>query len=133
MLESEPKPEWDSFALKTGYVKIMQWLATPMRPRDRREIEGEWALRVRDMQLSADFIESIDAARHFLLREARKPSSEPISRPCLMTARPTRPTRRRRQCNSGSPEMHPSPSSSARHPMVILSAKHSLDNSSSAP
>jgi hypothetical protein len=71
-LKTEPNPEWDLFALKLGYLGIMRSLERPMDPLLQQEIEGERTFRLGDMQLSADIIESIEAARHFLLREPER-------------------------------------------------------------
>jgi hypothetical protein len=72
VLGAEPKPEWDSVALKTGYLEIMRWIEQPIRPLDRQHIEGEWTVRLGDMQLPADLVESIEAARRSLLREPER-------------------------------------------------------------
>ena len=72
VLSAEPKPEWDSFALKTGYLEIMRWFEQPVPPRDRQAIEGEWNVRLGDMQLPADVVESIEAARRSLVREPER-------------------------------------------------------------
>lgn len=70
--KTEPKPDGDSFALKSIYIEIMQFLERPMDPRSQQEIEGEWTVRLGDMQLSAEIIESIEASRRFLLREPER-------------------------------------------------------------
>jgi hypothetical protein len=72
VLKAEPKPEWDSYTLKVRYLETMRSLDRPMDPYQRREIEGEWTYRLGDMQVSADIIESIEAARRFLLREPER-------------------------------------------------------------
>jgi hypothetical protein len=72
VLKTEPRPEWDSFALKIGYLEIMRSLEEPMDPITQQEIEGERTYRLGDMQLSADIIGSIEAARRFLLREPER-------------------------------------------------------------
>jgi hypothetical protein len=72
VLDAKPKPEWDSDALKTGYLEIMRWIEQPVPPLDRRQIEGEWNVRLGDMQLPTDLVESIEAARHSLLREPER-------------------------------------------------------------
>ncbi len=71
-LQSEPRPEWDSFALKMGYLEFMRSLERPIHPLDRQEIERELTVRLGDMQMSADIIESIESARRFLLREPER-------------------------------------------------------------
>jgi hypothetical protein len=72
VLKTEPKPDGDSFAVKTGNLEIMRSLERPVVPRDQQEIEGEWTVRLSDMQLSADIIDSIKAAHRFLLREPER-------------------------------------------------------------
>jgi hypothetical protein len=72
VLETEPNPEWDSFALKLGYLEIMGSLERPLDPLRQQEIEGERTFRLGDMQLSADIVGSIEAARRFLLREPER-------------------------------------------------------------
>jgi len=36
VLKSQPKPDRDSFAEKTGYLETMRSLARPMDPRDQK-------------------------------------------------------------------------------------------------
>jgi hypothetical protein len=50
----------------------MRSLERPMDPRDQQEIEGEWTVRLGDMQLPADIIGYIEAARGFLFREPER-------------------------------------------------------------
>jgi hypothetical protein len=69
---AEPKPDWDSFELKIGYLEIMHLLEQPMDPLQQQELDGEWTYRLGDMQLSADIVASLDAARRFLLREPER-------------------------------------------------------------
>jgi hypothetical protein len=71
-LQTEPRPEWDSFALKIGYIEIMNMMIRPMTEHDQIRVEGEWTYRLDDMQLPTDIIESIKAARRFLLREPER-------------------------------------------------------------
>jgi hypothetical protein len=71
VLKTEPKSDGDSFAVKLGYLETMGLLDRPMDP-FLREIEQEWAYRLGDMQLSADNIRSIVAARRLLLREPER-------------------------------------------------------------
>ena len=52
VLKNEPKPEWDFFAIKYGYLEIMRVLERPMPSSAQQEIEGEWTFRLGDMQLS---------------------------------------------------------------------------------
>jgi len=72
VLKTEPRPEWDSFAMKIGYIEIMYMVERPMHEHYQELLEGEWTYRLGDMQLSADMIESIKAARRYLLREPER-------------------------------------------------------------
>jgi hypothetical protein len=72
VLEAEPRPAWDAFALKVGYLELMNSLERPMPPLDQQEIEGEWTYRLGDMQLSTDNIGCLEAACRFLLREPER-------------------------------------------------------------
>jgi hypothetical protein len=72
VLKAEPKPAWDSFAIKTGYVELMRSLERPMDPLDQQGIEGEWTIRLDDMQLPAGMIAKIEASRRLLLREPER-------------------------------------------------------------
>ena len=69
MQKSAPDPEWNSFALKTEYLETMRDFERAIQPLDRQALEGEWTVRLADMQLSTDIMESIEAARRFWLRE----------------------------------------------------------------
>jgi hypothetical protein len=71
-LKAEPMREWDSFAMKMGYLEIMYMLGRPMREHEQQLVEGEWTYRLGDMQLSTDIVESIKAARRVLLREPER-------------------------------------------------------------
>jgi hypothetical protein len=68
----EPKPDGDSFILKSTYTELAEFIKRPMGLRDQQQIEGEWTVRLGDMQLSADFIETTEASRRFLLREPER-------------------------------------------------------------
>ena len=54
VLENEPKPEWDLFAIKYGYLELMRALERPIPLSAQQEIEGEWTFRLGDMSLSPD-------------------------------------------------------------------------------
>jgi hypothetical protein len=69
VLKTEPKPDGDSFAVKTGYLETMRQLDRPMSGYDRQMLEGRWTVRLGDMQLSTDTIDSIIGVRRILLRE----------------------------------------------------------------
>jgi hypothetical protein len=68
----EPKPDGDSSILRSSYMALIQLMNRPMGLRDQHEIEGEWTVHLGDMQLSAEFIETIEASRRFLLREPER-------------------------------------------------------------
>src|SRR5205814_9455921 len=72
VLKTEPRPEWDSFALKIGYIEIINMMLRPMREHDQNLLEGEWSYRLGDMQLPTDNIGSIKEACRFLLREPER-------------------------------------------------------------
>ena len=54
VLENEPKPDWDLFAVKYGYLELMGALERPIPLSAQQEIEGEWTFRLGDMSLSPD-------------------------------------------------------------------------------
>ena len=70
--KGEPRAEWDAFAMKSGYLEMIRSLEQPIHPFTRQEIEGESTYRLDDMQLSAEMVGHLDAARHFLLREPER-------------------------------------------------------------
>jgi hypothetical protein len=72
VLETEPGPEWDSFALKMGYLEIMRSLDRPMNRYDQQEVEGVRTYRLGDLELPPDAIGYGEAARRFLLREPER-------------------------------------------------------------
>jgi hypothetical protein len=69
LLKAEPAPDWDSFAIKAGYLEMMRALEQPVGLLTREEIEWEYVYRLGDMQLSSGMIGCLSAARRFLLRE----------------------------------------------------------------
>ena len=69
VLENEPKPEWDLFAVKYGYLELMGALERPIPLSALQGIEGEWTFRLGDMSLSPEMVGQLEAARRFLLRE----------------------------------------------------------------
>jgi hypothetical protein len=72
VLRAEPRPEWDSYAMKIGYIEVTRWLERPMN-RDYRElVEGEQIYRLGDLQVPVDVMEWGEAARRFLLREPER-------------------------------------------------------------
>ena len=72
VLENEPKPEWDLFAVKYGYLELMDALERPIPLSALQEIEGEWTFRLGDMSLSPEMVGQLEAARRFLLREPER-------------------------------------------------------------
>jgi hypothetical protein len=72
VLENEPKPEWDLFAVKYGYLELMGALERPVPLSALQEIEGEWTFRLGDMSLSPEMVGQLEAARRFLLREPER-------------------------------------------------------------
>ena len=72
VLENEPKPEWDLFAVKYGYLELMGALERPIPLSAQQAIEGEWTFRLGDMSLSPEMVGQLEAARRFLLREPER-------------------------------------------------------------
>src|SRR6516165_11172023 len=72
VLENEPKPEWDLFAVKYGYLELMDALERPISLSALQGIEGEWTFRLGDMSLSPEMVGQLEAARRFLLREPER-------------------------------------------------------------
>jgi hypothetical protein len=72
VLKGEPRAEWDALAMKSGYLEMIRSLEQPIHPFTRQEIEGESTYGLDDVQLSAEMVGHLDAARHFLLREPER-------------------------------------------------------------
>jgi hypothetical protein len=72
VLENEPDPDWDLFAVKSGYLELMGALERPIPLSAQQEIEGVWTLRLGDMSLSPEVVGYIEAARRFLMREPER-------------------------------------------------------------
>jgi hypothetical protein len=72
VLENEPKPEWDLFAVKYGYLELMGALEQPIPLSSQQAIDGEWTFRLGDMSLSPEMVGQLEAARRFLLREPER-------------------------------------------------------------
>jgi hypothetical protein len=72
VLENEPKPEWDPFAVKYGYLELMGRLDRPIPSSVQQEIEWEWRFRLGDLSPSPDMVGQLEAARQFLLREPER-------------------------------------------------------------
>jgi hypothetical protein len=72
VLENEPKPEWDLFAVKYGYLELMDALERPVSLSALQGIEGEWTFRLGDMSFSPEMVGQLEAARRFLRREPER-------------------------------------------------------------
>ena len=72
VLENEPKPEWDLFAVKYGYLELMAALERPIPLSAQHRIEEEWTFRVGNVSLSPEMVRQLEAARQFLLREPER-------------------------------------------------------------
>jgi hypothetical protein len=69
VLKCEPGPDWDSFAIKAGYLEMMRSLAQPPDP---HLVYLQYTCRVGDMQLPPDLAGYLAAARRFVLREPER-------------------------------------------------------------
>jgi hypothetical protein len=72
VVENEPKPEWDLFAVKYGYLELMGALERPIPLSALQDVEGEWTFRLGDMSLTPEMVGRLEAARRFLLREPER-------------------------------------------------------------
>jgi hypothetical protein len=72
VLKNEPNPDWDISAIKSWYLELMREIERPMPHWIQEEIEREWTFRLGDMALSPTLIDSLEAARRFLLREPER-------------------------------------------------------------
>jgi hypothetical protein len=72
VLKSEPQSDWDSFALRSGYLEIMRALDRPMPPYSQEELDGDTSRRLGDMALSPEMIRYLETARRFVLREPER-------------------------------------------------------------
>jgi hypothetical protein len=71
-LKNEPKPEWDTFAMKAGYLAMMRSLEQPVPSSVQQDVGWEYHFRLGDMDLSADMVGRLDTGRRFLLREPER-------------------------------------------------------------
>jgi hypothetical protein len=71
-LKCEPRPEWDSFAIKTGYLAMMRSLEQPVARRIQQDVGWEYHLSLGDLQLPSDMGGYLDAGSRFLLREPER-------------------------------------------------------------
>ena len=72
VLKNEPNPDWEIYAIKSGYLELMRAVERPMPLSSQQELEGEWTFRLGDMELSPGMIGHLEAARRFLLREPER-------------------------------------------------------------
>ena len=72
VLKSEPKPDWDVFAMKAGYLAMMRSLEQPVPTSVQQDVGWEYHFRLGDMQLSSDMAGYLDAGCRFLLREPER-------------------------------------------------------------
>jgi hypothetical protein len=72
LIQSEPRPEWDAFAIKFGYVEIMESVAKPVHPYVEQGLGWECTGIVGGFQLSPGMIECVDSGRRLLLREPER-------------------------------------------------------------
>jgi hypothetical protein len=72
VLNNEPKPAWDLYAIKYGYLELMGALERPIPLSALQDVEGEWAVRLGDMSLSPEMVGKLEAARRFFLREPER-------------------------------------------------------------
>jgi len=66
MPKTEPTPEWDSFAIKSGYLAMTRALEQPL---DQDLVGLQYIYRLGDMQLPPEVAGYLGAARRFVLRE----------------------------------------------------------------
>ena len=72
VLMSEPKPEWESFAIKAGYLEMMRSLEQPLDKELQQLVDLEYTFRLGDMQSSPDLAGYLDAANRLRLREPER-------------------------------------------------------------
>ena len=72
VLKDEPNPDWDTYAIKYGYIDLMREIERPVLSSVPQEIEGKWTFGLGDMSLSPTMIDYLVAARRFLLREPER-------------------------------------------------------------
>ena len=70
--DSKVSPDWDSFAIKAGYLEMMRSLEQPVPAIMQQEVGWEYDYRLGDMKLSPDLAGSLDTARRFVLREPER-------------------------------------------------------------
>jgi hypothetical protein len=70
--KSEPKPDWDSFALKAGYLAMKSSLEQPVPTLVQQDVGWEYHFGVGDMELSSDMADYLDSGWRFLLREPER-------------------------------------------------------------
>jgi hypothetical protein len=68
VVECRPRPEWDTFTLRTEYLDLMRFLDWPINP-PPEQVEEELTFRLGDLELPADQALQVYRARLLLLRE----------------------------------------------------------------
>ena len=71
-LKSKPKPDWDSFAMKAGYLAMKRSLEQPVPSAVQQDVGWEYHFGVADMQLSSDMAGYLDSGWRFVLREPER-------------------------------------------------------------
>jgi hypothetical protein len=71
-LKNEPQPEWDSFAIRAGYLAMMRSLEQPVPHVVQQDVGWEYHLSFGDMQLPPDMAGYLDVGCRFLLREPER-------------------------------------------------------------
>ena len=84
VLKNEPKPDWDLFAIKYGYLELMGAMERPIPLSAQQEIEGEWTFRLGDMALSPDMVESSRGRAPLPLARARTQPARPAAALCQL-------------------------------------------------
>ena len=84
VLENEPKPEWDLFAVKYGYLELMGALERPIPLSALQAIEGEWTFRLGDMSLSPEMVGSSRGRATVPPARARTQPARPAAALCQL-------------------------------------------------
>jgi hypothetical protein len=71
-LKAEPTPEWDSAAIKEGYLEMMRSLEQPVARSAQEDINWVYEYHLGDLRLSPEMADRLDAACRFLLREPER-------------------------------------------------------------
>ena len=84
VLENEPKPEWDVFAVKYGYLELKDVLERPVPLSALQGIEGEWTFRLGDMSLSPEMVDQLEACATVPPARARAQPARPAAALCQL-------------------------------------------------